>query len=73
MVLDSPTCPLTPDEVYDSGYWRERARITRDMATGRIGQTERAVLLKEAEAYDRLAHHADGILASMVDLKAHLS
>ncbi|MEW6640350.1 MAG: hypothetical protein AB1586_07575 [Pseudomonadota bacterium] len=72
MLLDSPTCPLTPNEVYDSGYWRERAQMTRDMATD-TAQTERATLLKEADAYDRLARYADGILASMIDLKAHLS
>ncbi|MGO4712835.1 hypothetical protein [Bradyrhizobium sp. 2TAF24] len=73
MVLDSPACPLTPDEVYDAGYWRERARLARDMATAPAGPAERLGLLRAADAYERLAHYADGIAQSITDLKARLS
>jgi len=73
MLLDSPACPLTPNEVYDAGYWRERARFARDMATGPTGQAERMDLLKAADAYERLAHYADGVAQSMTDAQTRLS
>ena len=73
MLLDSPSRPLTPQEVYDAGYWCQRAGIARTMADTLATAAERIQLLRAADAYDRLARYADDVHASTADIRLRAS
>lgn len=61
MLFDDAQKPLTPDEVYDGGYWRKCAMLTRDEALAAKDAVQQARLLRIANQYDRLAGYADAI------------
>ncbi len=61
MFFDDAQKPLTPDEVYDGGYWRKCAMMTRDEALASNDAVQQARLLRIANQYERLAGYADAI------------
>ncbi len=61
MFLDDAQQPLTPQEVYDGGYWRKCATMARDEAMSSQDADLQARLFKIASGYDRLAGYADAI------------
>lgn len=61
MLFDDAQKPLTPDEVYDGGYWRQCATRSRDEALAAKDAAQQARLLRIANQYERLAGYADAI------------
>lgn len=50
--------PLTPSQVYDPTYWRERAAQTRRMASGAPTAKVASMMERAALDFDRLAERA---------------